>query len=179
MTSQKYHNRSFSKRADYWQPAALKPKVLVTEDEHHSYGLDDRRSSGQEVFEMSTISSQTLNIAAEKDPFQSEMREATERKADEENVVYPGKVKLIFITLALCLAVFLVALDQTIIATAVPKITDEFKALDDVGWYGSVYMFTLCAFQLLYGKFYTFFSLKWTYMGAIGKSYILFFSQSN
>ena len=27
--------------------------------------------------------------------------------------------------------------DNTIIATAIPKITDHFKALDDVGWYGS------------------------------------------
>ena len=27
--------------------------------------------------------------------------------------------------------------DNTIIATAIPKITDHFKALDDVGWYGA------------------------------------------
>ena len=27
--------------------------------------------------------------------------------------------------------------DNTIIATAIPKITDHFQALDDVGWYGS------------------------------------------
>jgi hypothetical protein len=35
---------------------------------------------------------------------------------------------------ALCLAVFLVALDNSIIATAIPKITERFKSLDDVGW---------------------------------------------
>ena len=28
--------------------------------------------------------------------------------------------------------------DTTILATAIPKITDQFKSLDDVGWYGSV-----------------------------------------
>ena len=27
--------------------------------------------------------------------------------------------------------------DNTIIATAIPKITDHFKALDDVGWYAA------------------------------------------
>ena len=45
---------------------------------------------------------------------------------------YPKGVKLATITLALCLAVLCVALDNTIIATAIPRITDDFKALQDV-----------------------------------------------
>ena len=48
---------------------------------------------------------------------------------------YPKPWKLSVIVAALCLAVFLVALDQTIVAVAVPKITDHFHSLDDVGWY--------------------------------------------
>ena len=48
---------------------------------------------------------------------------------------YPQSWKLFVIVAALCLAVFLVALDQTIVAVAVPKITDHFHSLDDVGWY--------------------------------------------
>lgn len=47
---------------------------------------------------------------------------------------YPKAWKLFVIVSALCLAVFLVALDQTIVAVAVPKITDHFHSLDDVGW---------------------------------------------
>lgn len=39
--------------------------------------------------------------------------------------------------LALCIATFCVALDNTIISTAIPRITDEFHSLSDVGWYGS------------------------------------------
>jgi hypothetical protein len=39
--------------------------------------------------------------------------------------------------MGLCFSVFCVALDNTIIATATPRITDEFHALQDVGWYGS------------------------------------------
>lgn len=35
---------------------------------------------------------------------------------------------------ALMLAIFLMALDRTIIATAVPQITNEFNSLDDIGW---------------------------------------------
>lgn len=48
---------------------------------------------------------------------------------------YPKAWKLLAIVAALCLAVFLVALDQTIVATATPKITDHFHSLNDVGWY--------------------------------------------
>lgn len=55
----------------------------------------------------------------------------------EDGTEYPTGVKLGLITLALCLSVFLMALDNSIIATAIPKITDQFHSLPDVGWYGS------------------------------------------
>lgn len=72
--------------------------------------------------------------------------------SDEDQLVYPSGLKLGLICLALCLSVFLVALDNTIIATAIPKITDHFKSLQDVGWYGSSYLLTTCALQLFFGK---------------------------
>lgn len=50
---------------------------------------------------------------------------------------YPTGLKLTLITIALCLGVFLMALDNSIIATAIPHITDQFNSLNDVGWYGS------------------------------------------
>ena len=55
--------------------------------------------------------------------------EALEKFLNEPD--YPTGVKLGIITASLCLSVFLMALDNTIIATAIPKITDHFKALDD------------------------------------------------
>ena len=58
-------------------------------------------------------------------------------------VEYPEAGKLIFILLALALSIFLVSLDMTIIATAIPRITDEFHSLDDVGWYGTAFFLTL------------------------------------
>lgn len=82
----------------------------------------------------------------------------------EDGTDYPQGIKLGFITLALCLCVFLMALDNSIIATAIPKITDQFHSLGDVGWYGSAYLLTTAALQLLFGKFYTFFSIKWVYL---------------
>lgn len=86
----------------------------------------------------------------------------------EDGTEYPTGLKLSLITLALCLAVFLMALDNAIIATAIPKISDQFQSLSDVGWYGSAYLLTTAALQLLFGKFYTFWSIKWVFLTAIG-----------
>lgn len=55
----------------------------------------------------------------------------------EDGVEYPKALELGLITLALCLSVFLMALDNSIIATAIPKITDQFQSIPDIGWYGS------------------------------------------
>ncbi|KAI0546790.1 MFS general substrate transporter [Xylaria curta] len=85
----------------------------------------------------------------------------------EDGTEYPKGVKLLLISIALCLSVFLIALDNSIIATAIPAITVQFHSLNDVGWYGSAYLLTTAALQLLFGKFYTFLSLKWVYLTAI------------
>lgn len=37
--------------------------------------------------------------------------------------------------------------NKTIVATAIPKITDEFKGLDKAGWYGAAFFMTVGAFQ--------------------------------
>jgi hypothetical protein len=84
---------------------------------------------------------------------------------------YPSGIKMFFIVLALVLSVFLLSLDmvslypsfggeemkwlglltaisfQTIVATAIPKITDEFQGLDKAGWYGAAFFMTVGAFQ--------------------------------
>lgn len=67
-------------------------------------------------------------------------RDEEELEADD-GIEYPKKMKLALITIALCLSVFCMALDNTIISTAIPRITDEFHAIDDVGWYGSACTF--------------------------------------
>lgn len=47
---------------------------------------------------------------------------------------YPKGIKLVLVLLSIYLAIFLVALDRTIIATALPKITDHFQSFGDTGW---------------------------------------------
>lgn len=51
---------------------------------------------------------------------------------------------------------------RTNTSQAVPEITNEFNSFDDFGWYGSAYLISCCALQLLFGKLFTFFSVKYT-----------------
>ncbi|KAJ5305715.1 hypothetical protein PENANT_c041G09073 [Penicillium antarcticum] len=95
----------------------------------------------------------------------TEEKDAAETPNDEEE--YPSAWRLALITIGLCLCVFCLALDNTIIATAIPKITDEFNSLADVGWYGSSYLLTTCAVTLTFGKLYTFYSIKLIYLAAL------------
>ncbi|KAL3469898.1 major facilitator superfamily domain-containing protein [Aspergillus californicus] len=80
---------------------------------------------------------------------------------------YPGKMKLACILVGLNLSMFLVGLDNTILSSAIPKITDRFQALSDVGWYASAYLLTNCCFQLMWGKLFTFYIVKWVYLAAL------------
>ncbi len=52
-------------------------------------------------------------------------------------------------------------------ATAIPRITDEFQSLDQVGWYGSAFFLTIAAFQSTWGKIYKYFPLKTSFLIAI------------
>ncbi|KAJ9647353.1 hypothetical protein H2199_002342 [Coniosporium tulheliwenetii] len=56
---------------------------------------------------------------------------------------------------------------MTIVATAIPKVTDEFHSLEDIGWYGSAFFITVAAFQSTWGKAYKYFPLKTVFLTAI------------
>ncbi|KAL4804556.1 major facilitator superfamily domain-containing protein [Aspergillus unguis] len=80
---------------------------------------------------------------------------------------YPTGLRLLCVVLALVLAIFLTSLDFTIIATAIPRITDDFHSLGDVAWYGSSFFLVTASFQTAWGKAYGFFSLKLTFLLAL------------
>ncbi|KAF2120122.1 major facilitator superfamily-domain-containing protein [Lophiotrema nucula] len=76
--------------------------------------------------------------------------------------------KVLFIVIgSLYLGTFLVALDTTIIGTAIPAITTEFQALDEIAWYGSGYLLTLTALQPALGKLYKVLNTKLLYLVSI------------
>ncbi|CAK1356086.1 unnamed protein product [Cercospora beticola] len=90
----------------------------------------------------------------------------TSEDPDDESKYVTG-TPLILLVIGLLLATFVVALDNTIIATAIPRITTIFDSLNDVGWYGSSYLLTTTSLQPSFGKIYTYFNVKWTYLIAL------------
>jgi MFS family permease len=52
-------------------------------------------------------------------------------------------------------------------AQAIPKIVDQFHSLPDVGWYGSAYLLTTTSLQPSFGKIYTYFNVKYTFIAAL------------
>jgi MFS family permease len=114
------------------------------------------------IIEQTTANPVHLSDVSEKAPgFNATANETTDTPQ------YPGRVRLVFLVFGLVLSSFLIGLDNTIISSAIPKITDQFHALEDVGWYGSALLLTTCAFQLAWGKLYTFYPVKLTYLTAL------------
>ena len=106
---------------------------------------------------------------------------AVEGMTDDQ---YPHGLKLVLLAGASVVAVFLIALDQvsnlstntdtvkktfdkdnqTIVGTAIPKITDEFHGIGDVSWYAAAYFMTFGATQTSAGKIYRYYNLKWSFL---------------
>ncbi|KAK6431951.1 hypothetical protein LTR95_011884 [Oleoguttula sp. CCFEE 5521] len=104
-------------------------------------------------------------------------KESTHEPEKESNTHEPGGIqdeieyvsggKLVVLVVSLLLGMFLVALDNTIVGVAIPKITDEFKDLNKIAWYGSAYFMTFGGFQSTWGKLLKYFPLKLSYLIAM------------
>lgn len=81
-----------------------------------------------------------------------ESRHEAASQQHEPEQYYPTGLRFILLTIGLIFTIFLSALDQSIISTAIPRITDQFGTVKDVGWYGAAYTITNAAFQSTWGK---------------------------
>ncbi|KAF7331504.1 Major facilitator superfamily transporter [Mycena kentingensis (nom. inval.)] len=143
-------------------------KVRPTQSQSHSSRTNSLRPFLSPTMTIENSPSSTLRQSGSRERAEKEEEAtATTPAARMDGVVEPPRLQLILITIALCLSVFLVALDNTIIATAIPKITNQFDSLADVGWYASSYLLTTASFQLFMGKLYTFLDIKWVYISTI------------
>lgn len=92
---------------------------------------------------------------------------ATDTEPAASDIVPTNNLAFSLILIALVFSIFTVALDGTIIVTAIPRITDEYQTLSDVGWYGSAFTLPGAALVPLFGKIYGLFSTKWTFLVAL------------
>ncbi|KIA75689.1 efflux pump antibiotic resistance protein [Aspergillus ustus] len=110
--------------------------------------------------------SQDMNLASLTDN-KDESTYTTPDQSDTEpqnQPEYPVSWKLVLIVIGLGLGVLCMSLDNTILATAIPRITDDFSSLEDMGWYASAYMLAQCSITLVFGKLYTLYPIKWVYL---------------
>ncbi|VDC06640.1 unnamed protein product [Peniophora sp. CBMAI 1063] len=71
-------------------------------------------------------------------------------KANEEHVLPPNNLPIVFTGLMCC--TFLAALDQTIVATALPTIVAKLGGGSNYSWVGTAYLLAAAALSPLYGK---------------------------
>ena len=69
----------------------------------------------------------------EKEPQVDSPQVDAQPKNEEES--YLTGLTLLSVLVSLVLVIFLMMLDTSIVATAIPRITTQFHSLDDVGWY--------------------------------------------
>ncbi|KAJ5775632.1 efflux pump antibiotic resistance protein [Penicillium nucicola] len=73
-------------------------------------------------------------------------------------------VQLIVLLSCLFLGNFTIGFDSSCIGTLLVILTDHFDALQDIGWYQTTYLLTLCAPILIIGRLYTIYSMKTLYV---------------
>ncbi|KAH8719808.1 Efflux pump roqT [Beauveria bassiana] len=147
--------------------------------------MEQQRPSSFKDPETTTNTTTTMSVATAADEKQQQqqqlqpdsLHDASEKQQHQETATtqlpayeepeYPDTVKLSLTIFALCVSIFLVALDQTIVAPALGAITTQFDSTKDIGWYGSTYLLTSTCLQPIYGVIYRHFNIKWTFLTAI------------
>ncbi|KIW20357.1 hypothetical protein PV08_00932 [Exophiala spinifera] len=104
---------------------------------------------------------------ASKEKEDGENNKTKDVQTSESDIVYPSGIKLWLLLMSVLVGMLLSSLDRLIISTAIPQITNEFNSADDIGWYGTAYLLTSCAFQLVFGKLYIVFSVKVTFLTSV------------
>ncbi|KAG8851908.1 hypothetical protein FRB91_007201 [Serendipita sp. 411] len=86
--------------------------------------------------------------------------------ADEQSRYLTGR-RLWLVHTGILLSVFLVALDQSIVSTALPKMSSEFHALEQLTWVVSTYFLTQAGLMLWFGQLLTIVSSKSVFLACI------------
>ena len=144
-------------------------EVELSNEKHSSAGLRNEATERiSDAEKNKSLDGDQVELQEKEEP-STEVKDeddAAKQEADDASK-YPSGTKLAMLTFGLAMATFVVALDNTIIATAIPRITTDFHALNDVGWYGSSYLLTTTSLQPSFGKVYAYFDVKWVYLSAL------------
>lgn len=108
------------------------------------------------------------SIAASVPPVVTSGAEGTAQDGGEEDGTgHLAGAPLVLALVALNLSTVLVFLDNSILSTATPTITNEFHSVQDIGWYVSSYQLAMSAMQPMTGKLFTYLPNKQTYISSV------------
>jgi MFS family permease len=79
---------------------------------------------------------------------------------DKPQATHLSGWQLWLLLLGLFLVVLIVMLDVSIVAVAIPSITDDFGTIKDIAWYPSAFLICQCTLLPLAGRVYTYFPFK-------------------
>ena len=99
-------------------------------------------------------------LTAGKPTEQLDMELPSEARAAEDETHYATGTKLFLLMLSMGLALIAGGMDASIVAVAVPAMTDHWHTVADVGWYSAAFRLCMCSFQFMFGKLYRLFSVK-------------------
>jgi len=135
--------------------AAGQPKTREL-NEHTAAAVDNAPGGtieNAEIEKQEEVSSSTVSVAANAAPATDD-RPAQNAWASQEPKLGESLSKgmIALIMLSLCIAVFLAALDNTIVTTALPTIVEHFGSSSGYTWVGSSYLLGSAAATPIWGK---------------------------
>ncbi|KAJ0108391.1 hypothetical protein J7T55_005368 [Diaporthe amygdali] len=107
------------------------------------------------------------SIAASIPPINTSGAEETTQEDGKDGTGYLTGAPLVLALVALNLATVLIFLDNSILSTATPTITNAFHSVQDIGWYVSSYQLALSALQPMTGKLFTYLPNKPTFIASV------------
>jgi MFS family permease len=103
-----------------------------------------------------------------KNPHHDQEGGPNDAKGDRHEGIQLTGFTLWSVVLGLGLTAFLMAMSGSSVSTAIPRITNRFHSVADIGWYGSTYLLASCALQPLAGQIYTQFPSKYVFISFLG-----------
>jgi MFS family permease len=135
-----------------------------------SRGHENKASESPALFHEEPLAEKEQNVPVKTEQDPRSLEGALPDQTPPTTAEYPTGIRFVLIISSLAAALMLGSLDLNIVSTAVPRITDAFHTVSDVGWYASALRLSACAMQFLFGKSYRLFCTKHVFLVANGLS---------
>ncbi|MDN6194339.1 MAG: MFS transporter, partial [Alkalibacterium sp.] len=127
-----------------------------------SFDSNNRAVIAEKDLAMRNIQHEETQCRKEKKFIESDAGDGSKR---EDQYLHGPRLALCFVAIFLCL--FLVALDQTIIATLLTVVGNKFNGFDKIGWLSAGFLLSMAVFTATWGKISIIFGRKITMFIAV------------